>query len=945
MSKPTSDFLRNQEFKARRKQLKQEWQLFDASIIATSDDIIEMSLRNLGDALKNVGTIEKKDKYGRTLLQTAVFSNKPKTVKCALNIGTNINTQDNEGQTTLMYLAEYFDGHTEDERKIISAVLNRFEEIDFNHRDKFGMTALEIAVAYNNVNVVKKIFEKMPQLVNEYDHSSSEKNKTLLMTACENGNVEMVRLFTENEKCSVINNRNNDGFDAMDIAVRVGNVAVFKSLWPHYFDHKSFTTESSRQHIIENFQERFLLNANFNPEVKAEIAESFAKFISGQEEDVVHEPSQPKDSPKKSDQPVVVADETNQLKTQPDVSIYQAAIANMRQMTHEGNEESILRQIRLLFDHGYAVDTVDFLGQTGLHFAVANSQPKIVKALLEMGADVNFKDKQGFTPLFQAIITQCDAVVDVLLKSDQIYYGVSPSNPAETEMLALEVAIDYNYVYGTRRLLEKAPFLVNNYAHDKGIDAEQTLLMKACISKKNEIAKLFINHPNAILDQLSHGLGYTALSYSIASGNVEMAELLIKKGCSAEIRDVGGRNNMDKAFEFAHENVLNAFWKRDLKYENFADNSKAEMQNAYERVKARMEQVFEENKNKANPSAERLSNMRKIFGSYDNFVTEQLAKRDYHDRLSRKDSPQEELATVTADLELIAQGKRRAEHAAGDCEKMFNLVTQHNLQVNSQQGWTALHFAARFGTIEQVRDLVAAGANVDEIVPNAKIGSVLRCAVRNKDYSNPIVGFLLSHEDLQLPVLKDGIFTTLEDKKFDRAATILKSERSITAITNSPNNTNKLFEEFVQQANKCDDSNKKAKSDIFKKAVTAVKESITKTNSPSKIKTAKKKPTVDLSAHAIRDSSSSSQSGNNSSSSSAAILEQPQSEEFAPTTATSVNSSDEFPELQDYETFMASGHQILPRDLFDDEDRKSPGLSPASASATAQVNNGLNNQK
>jgi ankyrin repeat protein len=53
-------------------------------------------------------------------------------------------------------------------------------------------------------------------------------------------------------------------------------------------------------------------------------------------------------------------------------------------------------------------------GTPALHIASRRGQAAALGLLLDEGADINAKDDEGITPLIEAIMLQCDEVLDIL---------------------------------------------------------------------------------------------------------------------------------------------------------------------------------------------------------------------------------------------------------------------------------------------------------------------------------------------------------------------------------------------------------------------------------------------------------------------------------------------------------------------------------------------------
>jgi ankyrin repeat protein len=84
-------------------------------------------------------------------------------------------------------------------------------------------------------------------------------------------------------------------------------------------------------------------------------------------------------------------------------------------MLFTATEEDDLTRVEALLDAGASVDVkLEVFGWTSLHLAARNGSTKIVKALLEAGADINAKTKKGQTPLFMAETNKQDEVIALL---------------------------------------------------------------------------------------------------------------------------------------------------------------------------------------------------------------------------------------------------------------------------------------------------------------------------------------------------------------------------------------------------------------------------------------------------------------------------------------------------------------------------------------------------
>ena len=73
-----------------------------------------------------------------------------------------------------------------------------------------------------------------------------------------------------------------------------------------------------------------------------------------------------------------------------------------------------LEKVKGLIEQGADVNAKDKYGYTPLHFAVGNGYPKIVEVLLKNDAKVNAKNKNGITPLHLAACNGRTEIVELL---------------------------------------------------------------------------------------------------------------------------------------------------------------------------------------------------------------------------------------------------------------------------------------------------------------------------------------------------------------------------------------------------------------------------------------------------------------------------------------------------------------------------------------------------
>src|SRR6185436_19417363 len=67
--------------------------------------------------------------------------------------------------------------------------------------------------------------------------------------------------------------------------------------------------------------------------------------------------------------------------------------------TYDEGQAALLEAVKLCYDLGMSVDDVNSMGLTAIHGAANRGSDEIIKFLVEKGAKLDVKDKEGRTPL------------------------------------------------------------------------------------------------------------------------------------------------------------------------------------------------------------------------------------------------------------------------------------------------------------------------------------------------------------------------------------------------------------------------------------------------------------------------------------------------------------------------------------------------------------------
>jgi ankyrin repeat protein len=154
-----------------------------------------------------------------------------------------------------------------------------------------------------------------------------------------------------------------------------------------------------------------------------------------------------------------------------------------------------------------------------LHHAAAKKRPRMVRLLLDLGADPNAKDAVGMTALTTASLEDAGPAIVTLL-------------------LAAGAKVDFVSALHLKRY-EQAEAMLRDDPSRIGPDGRDTIALHLSVTRKNAAAvQWLIGHG---VDVNAKGnlwdCGHTALHVTAESGAVDMARLLLDAGADPNIRD------------------------------------------------------------------------------------------------------------------------------------------------------------------------------------------------------------------------------------------------------------------------------------------------------------------------------------------------------------------------------------------------------------------------
>ena len=195
--------------------------------------------------------------------------------------------------------------------------------------------------------------------------------------------------------------------------------------------------------------------------------------------------------------------------------------------------------VEFLLASGAKIDAENNYQQTPLHYACAHGQLSIVNTLIKHGADVNYKDDGGETPLFDSI-DGFDNHFPVVLQ-ELVAHGADPQARSESGETLLFKAAWHDNSPATAALLRLG---LDSNARDVW---GRTPLMEAAITGSLDCMKLLLAHGANV--KLADEDGMTALHFAINRREPPVIEALLAAGAPVNARDNNGQTPYGRAIE------------------------------------------------------------------------------------------------------------------------------------------------------------------------------------------------------------------------------------------------------------------------------------------------------------------------------------------------------------------------------------------------------------
>jgi serine/threonine-protein phosphatase 6 regulatory ankyrin repeat subunit B len=566
--------------------------------------------------LKQGANIDAQDNIiGNSALFVAVKNDDTKMTKLLLDYGADINMQDNELWSPLMWASHR--GYTE-----VTTLLLEYEA-QVNLQNKFGLSALMLASQNNNIQAMQKLLENgadvniqnndgfsalmiascilydgiLSELYNNYGISyQREQNlETVGLLLKHGANVNMqnnqgmsaLMIAVEEEATYIISEflvkhgaytglrTFNGGLSVLMIASRKGNTKVVHMLLEHgaYVNAQSSNGWSALMFANENGYEN-----------TAQILKKYGGKVY----------MQPDDSEMMKWLELVIACE-NSLTS--DVDHLQKRGVNVNLIPSNQDLSALMvvsqcgniQMTKLLLEYGANVNLKNRNGWSALIFASESRQFEIADLLLDYGADVNLQSYDGTSALMVSYLPKLselflDRGANINLKNNNgasaifvavqkgfiklakflLEYGADVNEHDNEDTSTLMVAIKNENIETVKIFLD---YGANINAQNKNM---WSALMFSCQKGHAQMTKLLLEYGAEV--NLQNRNGWTALMLMIAgtNANFEIASLLLKYGADVNIQGSDGRSALMLACQNAYFEIAKLLveWGADVNMQN-----------------------------------------------------------------------------------------------------------------------------------------------------------------------------------------------------------------------------------------------------------------------------------------------------------------------------------------------------------------------------------------
>ncbi|KAF5846756.1 hypothetical protein GGP41_004773 [Bipolaris sorokiniana] len=479
----------------------------------SGDERISIYVRDMNLTMKQLKRV-KSNEFAQTNFEDFISSRGNESiVRMLLNhTGIDINPRDILGRTPTWWAA--IDGH----RAVVRLLLET-SKVKVNLPNDNGSTPLFVAADAGHLEIVELLLT-----MHGIDANAKDKNGlTPLFVAVRAGHVEIVRLLSKIHGIDA-NAENKNGSTLLSVAVQSGNQAIVGLL---------LRVNGIDVNRRDKNWSTLLIWAT-----KTVLDSAVVEDHSGKLDDMIA-----------IIRLLLKMGKANSNIRDGDGRTSFSYLAAAKDERIEPICEFLVREIILNEN-----SSLDQDGNSPLLAAILASELPVIKLLLKAGGvNVNFKNKDGLSPLLAAVFVRRDAVVvKLLLRKAEIEVNIR-DNHGRTPISRL-ANYTYNTGYDMAKLLLKAPSIQLDSKDRHG----RTPLSWAAASGNIEMVKSLLGASNVNVNSQDNN-GRTPLSWAASSNSYDIVQVLLRMpDTDANLKDHDGRTPLSWAIRSAGQGTIEA---------------------------------------------------------------------------------------------------------------------------------------------------------------------------------------------------------------------------------------------------------------------------------------------------------------------------------------------------------------------------------------------------
>ena len=394
-------------------------------------------------------------------------------------------------------------------------------------KNQDGYTALHYSCRYGYVNTVRTLVKHKANV-----NARTDSDNTPLALAAINNHDNVVHALLSDSQCPV-DAKGQDGYTALHYSCRYGHVDIVRTLVKHKASVNTRTDSGNTPltlAAINRHDNVVHALSDYNCEIYAKDKDTYTALLHSSCERGYDGVVRALLTEHKADINLYARTDSG------DTPLKLAAINKHDNVVHT-----------LLSDSQCLVEVKGQDGYTALHFSCRDGNVDIVRTLVKHKANVNAKTDSGDTPLTIAVRHKHDDVIHALLSDSQC----SVDAKGQDGYTALQYSSRYGHV-------DIVWTLVKHKANvNAKTDSGDTPITLAVRHKHDNVIHALLSDSQCLVDAKGQD-GYTALQYSCRYGMVDVVRTLVKHKANVNARTDSGDTPLKLATINKHDNVVHA---------------------------------------------------------------------------------------------------------------------------------------------------------------------------------------------------------------------------------------------------------------------------------------------------------------------------------------------------------------------------------------------------